>query len=52
MIVDIKLLPCPCCGKKDQIIVEDGWKHGKCDRCGFACSIPQKAVTTPVRRRI
>ena len=41
MFVDVKLLPCPCCEKKDQITVEDGWKHGKCCRCGFACSVRQ-----------
>lgn len=36
---DLELHPCPCCGKEDQIKVDDGWKHGKCDRCGFACSV-------------
>lgn len=34
------LMPCPCCGKKDQIKIEDGWKRGKCERCGFYCSVP------------
>ena len=34
-----ELKSCPCCGKKDQIKVENGWKHGKCDSCGFACSV-------------
>lgn len=37
-----KLKPCPCCGKKDQIKVENGWESGKCERCGFACSVPSK----------
>lgn len=41
MFVDVKLLPCPCCGKKDQIVVDADRKHGKCCRCGFACSVRQ-----------
>lgn len=37
-----ELKPCPCCGKENQIKVENGWESGKCVLCGFSCSVPTR----------